>query len=533
MMKNTLFYGDNLPIMREHLADKSVDLVYLDPPFNSSRDYNVLFKQARSDENQAQIVAFTDSWKWSKRHYEEFFDDPKNAKLFGLMESLYSILGTSEMMAYLLMMTPRLLELHRVLKPTGSLYLHCDPTASHYLKLLLDAIFNIVNFRSEIIWKRSSQHGGGVSFNDIHDVILYYSKGDKITWNPQYAPLDPAYVQSHYTQSDTFGKYQLVSCTGAGPGPSRKFGNIELVPPAGRHWAWTQEKIDQLYTDGRIFMTKSGMPRLKRYLCEAIGSPIGTVWTDISPLNSQAAERIGYPTQKPVALLERIINASSNPGDIILDPFCGCGTAVVTAEKLGRTWIGIDITYLAVDVIAKRLEKDYGIIAKRDYDIIGVPKDVKSARELFTYKPKQFEIWAVSLVGGFPQPEKSGDKGIDGKVYFIDQDRKTQYAVCQVKGGKLTTSMIRDFEACIAREKSPMGFFISLETPTKGMYQEADELGFFESPSKRKIPRLQIRTIKELLDGKDFDSPKGYSLRSSKGNRVLRQGEQGAIDFAA
>ncbi|HEY3297295.1 MAG TPA: site-specific DNA-methyltransferase [Armatimonadota bacterium] len=533
-MKNTLYYGDNLPIMREYIADETVDLVYLDPPFNSSRDYNVLFKQARDDENQAQITAFTDTWQWSKSRYEDFFDDPKNAQLYDLMESLSRILGTSEMMAYLLMMAPRLLELRRVLKPMGSLYLHCDPVASHYLKIMLDVVFGAVLFQSEIIWKRSSQHGGAVSFNDVHDVILYYSSSREFIWNPQYISYSGDYVKSHYCSVDKDGRrYQLVSCTGAGCGPSRRFGETELKPPLGRHWAWTQEKIDALMDEGRIILTKRGMPRLKRYLDESPGVPLGTVWTDIQPVNSQAQERIGYPTQKPITLLERIINASSNPGDIILDPFCGCGTAVAAAEKLGRRWIGIDITYLAIDVMANRLEQDFGIKSIEDYEVVGVPKDANSARELFIYKPKQFEIWAVSIVGGFPQPEKTGDKGVDGKVYFIDESRKTRHAICQVKGGKLVPSMIRDFEACIGREKASMGFFISLETPTKGMYQEAEELGFFESPSGRKIPKLQIRTIKELLDRKDFDFPKGYALRSSQNSRMLRHGEQGEIDFAA
>lgn len=271
-----------------------------------------------------------------------------------------------------------------------------------------------------------------------------------------------------------------------------------------------------------------GRIRLKRYLDEAPGMPVGNIWDDIPPLHAHAAERMGYPTQKPLALLERIICASSNPGDIVFDPFCGCGTAVIAAEKLGRKWIGIDITFIAIDLMISRLAKDFGLKRRDDYDVLGDPKDAYSARKLFEESPKQFEIWAVGLVAGVPQPDKSGDKGIDGKVYFQDLEGKLQWAVCQVKGGHLTPSVICDFAHVIEREKAAMGYFICLETPTKGMYREAEELGFFDSPSGRKIPKLQIRTIKELIDGNEFDFPKGYSLKSG-GKRLVRKGEQGEL----
>ena len=533
MHRNTLYYGDNLDAMREHIADESVDLVYLDPPFNSSRDYNVLFKQAKRDENQAQITAFTDTWQWSKRRYDEFFDDHRNARLFDLVNALHKMLGQSEMMAYLVMMAPRLLDLHRVLKPTGSLYLHCDPAASHYLKIVLDVVFGPTRFKSEISWKRSAQHGGAVSYNDIHDTLLFYLRGHAATWNPHYTALDDGYVNTHYTLVDKDGRrYQLVSCHGAGAGPARRFGEVELAPPPGRHWAWTQEKLDELWRQGRIIFTAKGMPRLKRYLDEVAGAPLGTVWTDVPPINSQAAERMGYPTQKPVALLERIISASSNPGDVVLDPFCGCGTAVVAAEKLGRKWIGIDITFIAVDLMISRLANDFGLIRNREYDVKGDPKDAYSARKLFEQSPKQFEIWAVGLAAGVPQPEKSGDRGVDGKVYFQDLEGNLQFAVCQVKGGHLTPTLIRDFAHVIERDKAAMGFFICLDTPSKGMYDEADELGFYTAPSGRKIPKLQVRTIKELVEEcKEFDFPKGYSLKSGSGKKLTRETDQAKLEM--
>jgi len=291
-----------------------------------------------------------------------------------------------------------------------------------------------------------------------------------------------------------------------------------------------REKLEALDAEGRIKWSKSGRPYLKRYLDEQKGTPVKSVIADIYPVGAQAAERMGYPTQKPLALLERIISASSNPSDLVLDPFCGCGTAVVAAEKLGRRWIGIDITYIALDLMVSRMAKDFGLKPRKDYDVLGEPKDAYSARKLFEESPKQFELWAVSLVAGVPQPDKSGDRGIDGKVYFQDLQGKLQCAVCQVKGGHLTPSAIRDFSHVIEREKAALGYFICLETPTKGMYSEAEEIGFFDSPSGRKIPKLQIRTIKELLDGKEFDFPKGYSLKSA-GKRLTRTGEQKEMEL--
>ena len=560
-MANTLYYGDNLAIMRDHIADESVDLIYLDPPFNSARDYNVLFKQAKKDENQAQITAFTDTWQWSKRHYEEFFDDPRNAKLFDLMESLHSILGNSEMMAYLLMMAPRLLDMHRVLKPTGSLYLHCDPTASHYLKLMLDVVFRPVNFLNEITWKRSSAHSDtkqGMSRSGrIHDILLVYKKGDKGVWNPQYTAYTKGYLESEYRHVAPDGRrYKETDPTAAKAGGDVEYdwhvkrpteGNARwemdigeylspkdgyeykaVRPYRGRYWAYSKDNLIRFGKQGSLIHRSTGMPRIVQYADEMPGVPLQDVWDDIPP--ASGGEHMGYPTQKPLALLERIISASSNPGDVVFDPFCGCGTAVVGAEKLGRQWIGIDITYIALDLMIARLLKDFGLKRDKDYDIIGDPKDTHSAHKLFDQSPKQFEIWAIGLVAGIPQPEKSGDKGVDGRVYFGDENREHKYAVCQVKGGHLTPSALRDFAHVIEREKAAMGFFICLDTPTKGMYQGADELGFFDSPSGRKIPKFQIRTIRELLDGKEFDYPRGWSLRSG-GKKLVREGEQGELEL--
>ena len=524
--QNLLYYGDNLAIMRDHIADETADLIYLDPPFNSARDYNVLFKQSRRDENQAQILAFEDTWRWSKARYQEFFDQPQNAPLFNLMESLFRFLGTSDMMAYLVMMAPRLLEMHRVLKTTGTLYLHCDPVASHYLKILLDILFGPARFRNEIVWKRTTAKGHAYTrFASNHDVILRYVKSEDATWNPQYSEHDESYLKDFYkfVEPETDRRYGLWDITN--PNPNRPNLTYEFLGVT-RVWRWTKARMKAAYDNGLIIQLKPGtVPRLKRYLDEQEGNPVGDVWTDILPIGAQAKERMGYPTQKPLALLERVIGASSNEGDVVFDPFCGCGTAVVAAEKLGRRWIGIDVTFVAIDLIVSRLASEFELKRNRQYRILGEPKDAYSALQLFEESPKQFEVWAVSLVAGVPQPEKSGDRGIDGKVYFQDLEGDLQFAVVQVKGGHLNPSMIRDFAHVIDREKAAMGYFISLETPTKGMRNAAEEIGFFVSPSGRKIPKLQMRTVKELVEElKEFDFPKGYSLKSS-GRRLLRKSE--------
>lgn len=536
---NTLYYGDDLQVMREHIADESVDLVYLDPPFNSSRDYNVLFKQAKRDENQAQITAFSDTWQWSLKRYQEFFEDSHNQRLFELVQALHTILGNSEMMAYLVMMAPRLLELHRVLKPTGSLYLHCDPTASHYLKLLLDVVFGQVHFRNEIVWQRTNARSTRGTWPRVHDVLLHYGREPHPTFHPASVAADLRRMPHHLITGPDGLKYQTYELTAPGRTRDGESGKPWRGFDPGkydRHWANVHQQMDDWDAQGLIhWPAKDGFPRR---LAETPFDPasrtvtVGDVWTDVDRINQTAKERMGYPTQKPLALLERIIAASSDPGDLVFDPFRGCGTATVAAEKLGRRWIGIDITFIAIDLIITRLASDFALVRGKDYLVKGDPKDAYSARKLFEESPKQFEIWAVGLVAGIPQPEKSGDKGIDGKVYFQDLAGELQYAVCQVKGGgNVSPHMIRDFAHVIEREKAAMGFFISLETPTKGAYDEAETLGFFTSPSGRLIPKLQIRTIEELLVGKEFDFPEGYRLRSGTGKRLTRDTDQTAMEM--
>ena len=531
----TLYFGDNLHILREHIQDETVDLIYLDPPFNSKRDYNLLFKTPKGLDSDAQITAFEDTWHWGEQAEQEFTEliHQPNTDVSEMIQSLRRFLKESDMMAYLTMMANRLLELHRVLKPTGSLYLHCDPTASHYLKIVLDTVFDIRNFRSEIIWKRSAAHGGPVNYNNIHDIIFYYSKNSRPTWTSPRVPYDESYIKSHYSSVDADGRpYQLVSAHGAGEGPPRIFGDKTIPPPAGRHWM-SQEHIDRMMSEGKVVFTKSGMPRYKRYLDEAEGNPLGTVWDDIPPVNSQAAERLGYPTQKPLALLERILQASSNEGDTVLDPFCGCGTAVHAAQKLGREWIGIDITHLAISLIEKRMKDAFPGL---QFDVLGTPTDLGGARNLALRDKYQFQWWACTLVNAQPfQGKKKGaDTGIDGLIYFQDEAKEVKKIIVSVKGGDhVTRTMIADLKNTVEREKAHLGLFVTLTPPTQPMITEATSAGYYESPFYGAFPKIQILTIEGLLSG--AESPRypdlsrgGLSFKKAKVEE--KKGVQGKLE---
>ena len=347
MPDNVLYYGDNLDILRRYVADESVDLVYLDPPFNSNATYNVLFAEHHGERAASQIKAFEDTWTWdvvAEWSYKQTVEG--GGRVSKALQAFHTLLGPSNMLAYLAMMAPRLVELRRVLKPTGSIYLHCDPTASHYLKLLMDAVFGPEHFRGEICWQRSTAKGHAFTrYPSAQDTLLYYAKDDEPIWHTQYLPHREEYIESHYrnVEPETGRRYTLGDCLN--PNPDRPNLTYEWNGLT-RVWRWTPEKMQEMHDAGRLIYTKSGMPRYKRYLDEMAGSAVTTVWTDIPPINSQAAERLGYPTQKPEALLERIISTSTNEGDVVLDPFCGCGTATVAAQKLGRHWIGIDVTHL-------------------------------------------------------------------------------------------------------------------------------------------------------------------------------------------
>ena len=535
--QNTLFYGDNLPILREYIPDESIDLIYLDPPFNSSRTYNVLFKQEGGEDSEAQIAAFEDTWHWNMAAETTYLDLATNAPahVSQMIGALRGFIGENQMMAYLVMMAARLVELHRVLKSTGSLYLHCDPTASHYLKIVLDTIFRPENFRNEIIWKRSLPHNDPKMYGRIHDTILYYVKGSKFTFNRQFTGLSEEYIKSHYNQVDEQGRqYQLTSLAASGPGPARRFGDKVLEPPPGNHWRYSQENIDKLMSEGRIVFTSTGRPRFKRYMDEMKGPALQSLWTDISAINSQAAERLGYPTQKPLALLERIISASSNLGDIVLDPFCGCGTTVAAAQKLGRRWIGIDITHLSIALQKYRLKEMFPDLA---FKVVGEPTSISGARQLAEDDRFQFQWWTLSLIQARPlggdntgkTGKKGADKGIDGIITFIDDSTgKVKRVIIQVKSGKVKSGDIRDLVGTLDREAAAIGVFLTLEEPTRDMRTEAATAGFYHSPGwNHDYPRVQILTVQSLLEGTSrLEMPPASFTTFKQAERVKEEGAQ-------
>ena len=510
--RNQLYFGDNLTILREHVRDESVNLVYLDPPFNSNATYNVLFGEKSGAKSAAQITAFDDTWHWGMEAEAAFRElvETAPAKLVELMRALRAFLGQSDMMAYLSMMALRLVELHRVLRATGSLYLHCDPTASHYLKLILDAVFSQRNFRNEIVWKRSHAHSdskqGAQHYGRVTDTLFFYSKGDAVCWNPQYTAYDQDYIERDYRRTDPDGRRYRISDL-SGPGGAAKGNPHYEVMGVRGYWRYSKEKMEELIRQGRVVQTRPGaVPQYKRYLDEMPGVPVQNLWADLPVLNNRSKEVLGYPTQKPEALLERIIATSSNEGDLVLDPFCGCGTTLVAAERLKRRWIGIDVTHLAINLMVHRLQDAFGY-ELGPFEVEGVPKDLESARMLAQGVDRHhFEWWALSLVGARPaQDKKKGaDTGIDGLFYFYDDESGTpKKGVVQVKSGHVKSGDIRDFKSVIEREKAAVGLFLTLEEPTEPMTKEAATAGFYEPEhfQGRGVPKLQILTIEKLLQG--------------------------------
>lgn len=527
MSKNVLYYGDNLDILQRHVEDESVDLIYLDPPFKSNQDYNVLFKEYNGTMSAAQIKAFEDTWHWDEeaaRAYEDIIEHGP-PRVSQAMQAFRQLLGESDMLAYLSMMAPRLVELRRVLKRTGSIYLHCDPTASAHLRLLMDSIFGESNFRNEIVWKRTSAHSDSSTCGNTHDVLLFYTKSDDFIWNKQYQKYDEDYIESHYRRKDKNGRrYRTDNLTAmglSGGGYTYEWNGVTKI------WRMPKDRMRDLHNQGRVHYTKNGTAEYIRYLDEMPGMPLQDVWTDIPPINSQAAERLGYPTQKPEAMLERILKTSSNPNDVILDPFCGCGTTVAVAQKLKRYWIGMDITHLAITLIKYRLRDAYGDKVK--YVVVGEPVSVPDANSLAQEDRFQFQIWALGLVGARPVEEKRGaDRGIDGRIYFHDDPKaKTKQIILSIKSGKVTVKDVRDLRGVIEREGAEIGILITLEKPTKDMRRETTSAGFYESKSwDRKHPRLQILTIEELFNGKQIDYPPHRQVNRTfrKTRRVLETG---------
>jgi DNA modification methylase len=515
--ENQLYYGDNLDILRRHIKDETVDLVYLDPPFKSSRDYNILFEERNGTGSKAQIKAFEDTWYWNQEAEEAYLEivESGHTRVSQAMQAFRTFLGESDMMAYMAMMAPRLVELKRVLKPSGSIYLHCDPTASHYLKMLMDAVFGAICFRNEIVWRRTPFSGSSKArakqLPRSHDSLLFYSKGESWTWEPPTEPYSEDYIK-RFKWKDKRGYYRKTLLK-----------------------TYSEKTLNRLRREDRLIEpTKPGaMYSYKQYLEESSGErQIDDIWCDINMINPVAKERLGYPTQKPEALLERILKASSNKGDIILDPFCGCGTTIAVAQKLERKWIGIDITHIAIALIKHRLEDMFG--GKAEYNTLGEPVTTSGAKELAGEDPYQFQWWALGLVGARPVEQKKGaDKGIDGRIFFHEGRGDTKQIIFSVKAGKVSVAHIRDLRGVVEREKAQIGVFLTMNKPTKQMIAEAASAGIYKSPWG-KHPVIQILAIEEILKGKPVDYPRvaGTDRTFKKAQKVENDnGEPQDLDF--
>jgi DNA modification methylase len=578
---NMLYFGDNLRWLRDPRAfpDGSIDLIYLDPPFNSNQVYNVVFSEKNGSASAAQVKAFADTWRWddsAARTFQEVMEaaakNPDYAGAALTLQVLDRLLGKGDLLAYLTMMTPRLVEMRRVLKPTGSIYLHCDPTASHYLKILLDSTFGLKNFRSEVVWRRKTAHNKLTrQYGPIHDTILFYTKSDEFTFHPGKRPYPRSYIEGRFKGRDDKGIYRQQSLTGAEirHGQSGEVWRGFDPTAKGRHWAipaslkellpnsgfgmTLQQKLDYLADEsgGAIEMPggEGGMPTYKQYL--GTGVPYQDIWSyqpgtrgtlyetedgideDVAWLEDED-EKTGFQTQKPRGLLKRIIESSSDPGQTVLDPFCGCGSTIIAAEELGRRWIGIDVTHLAVALVRSQLQDAFGNGVK--LEVHGLPEDMAGARALVGTDPTRYEFqwWALSLVGAAPVPEerkKGADAGVDGWLRFYEvEGGDLMSAPISVKSGKPKLSELRDLAGVVDREDAPFGGLILLEEPTRDMVEEAAKHGFYKPKVQHDLgktesyPRIQIRTIEDLLQRKrGFDCPPmraGPFKRTSRVERV-------------
>lgn len=507
---NKLYFGDNLDVLRECVPDGSVDLIYLDPPFNSQAQYNVLFQTPKEDAIAAQVEAFRDTWTWGEEAnwaYDEIMKIGGPVARF--VEALRFALKNSDMMAYLVMMALRLQELRHKLKPTGSLYLHCDPTASHYLKIIMDGIFTPERFEAEIIWRRTNARNTKGRWPRLHDVILFYSASGRRSFIPQSVPADPNKLPHTLITGPGGEKYQTYELTGAGitkEGESGRAWRGYNPSDLGRHWGQSHAEMERLDALGLIHWARDdGWPRRRAeepFDPESREVIVGDVWTDIDRLNQKAKERVGYPTQKPVALLDRIIQASSRKGDLVLDPFCGCGTTIEAAQRAGRHWIGIDIAVHSIKVIEARLADRLG---KLDYKIEGVPRDFESAVKLAERDKYQFQWWANYLFNphALREQKKGADRGIDGELLFPNgPGRRWGRMLTSVKGGaNITPAMVRDFQGVLDRDNAEMGLFICLHHPTKAVYDAAADAGTADTVHGD-IPRIQIVAIEDWFQNK-------------------------------
>lgn len=526
---NHLYYGDNLSIMATMPKD-AVDLIYLDPPFNSKKNYNLIYKALTGLPVSDQADAFCDTWEMDAQKEEIARAMPVLMREHGI-EDYYvefwrlwinALRHTQpHLLAYLVYMVQRLLHMKSILRFTGSIYLHCDSTASHYIKVMMDGIFGHKNFRNEIIWKRANAHNDPRGYGRISDTILFYTMGNKYTWNPQYTPYREGYYESHYKKDEDGRYFRTVPLDASrhGEGSAGLLYDWKGKKPApSRTWSNKKETMERWEAEGRLRYTKTGTPTLVQYADEMPGVPLQSIWTDIPPVNPQAKERMGYPTQKPIALLERIIASSSNPGDVIFDPFCGCGTTIYAAEKLKREWIGCDVAILSIKMMREVLCTKYKLTEEKDFDVRGIPVSEEQAQELFKRDPFQFEHWLVERVGGFPT-KKTGDKGIDGRIYF-ETHHGLKSVVLSVKGGKLRPTDVRDLRGVLADQTdAEIAGFLSLQQPSKAMLEAASLAGQYEYKGIM-YDRIQFLTVKEILEDKrEFHTPTKMGSRIVTGQQ--------------
>jgi DNA modification methylase len=549
-MKNLLYYGDNLDVLRKHIHDETVDLCYIDPPFNSKRNYNQIYNNL-GHEDRAQAQAFVDTWTWDD-HANDCFgqiltnvNGVQTRQSIELIRGLDAVLGRGSLFAYLVSMTVRIAEIRRVLKRTGSFYLHCDPTSSHYLKLICDAIFVSQggDYKNEIAWARTNAHNIAAKYYArVQDTIFFYTKSDKHTWNPPYTDFSPQQLKRYFPDPDT-GRLvtgQDLTMTG---NARRNFTWRGTTPPPHRGWGFPLEQLEELWKQGLILKKQDGTPRLdgrKVFLDEKLGKPLGSVWTDIERIGNTSSERIGYPTQKPEALLERIISASSNEGDVVLDAYCGCGTTISVAQDFKRRWIGIDITYQSISVVLNRLEERFG---KKVLDYItldGIPRDMESAVALAHKKDdrvrKEFEKWAVLTYTNnqaIINDKKGADRGIDGTGYFMVNKKDSAKIVFQVKSGSVKRNDVATLRGDMEREKATMAVLITLEKASPSMIEEAKAAGTYHLEIMGKnYDRIQIVTIKEIIEqDKRLDVP--TSLDVVRAERRAAKGRQMNLKYSA
>ena len=523
MSTNKMYFGDCLTVIRDKLKLASVDLVYLDPPFNSQRAYNSIYKDETGRPLPAQVRAFNDAWRLDEGQERVLRQMPVLMREKGINDQvanfwrhwMEALRGTNEpLLAYLVYMVERLLWIKGTLKPTGSIFLHCDPTASHYIKVMMDAVFGHGNFKGEIVWKRTSAHADAKTVGAVHDCILFYTMGDTFTYNKQYMPYDEEYIKTWYRNQDADGrKWMSGDITAKG----LSGGGYEYEYKGKRdNWRLPLKRMEELDRQNRLHFTRNGGIRVKRYLDEMKGLPLSDVWTDISAISSRSSERLGYATQKPVALLERIIAASSNKGDVVLDPFCGCGTTLEAAHKLNRRWIGIDVgTHAIARVSALRLKARLGLKEGEDFIIDGIPQDVEGARHLWQRDPYNFQTWAVFAVDALPTDQKTADGGVDGRLFFeLEEGGQLESMIIEVKGGQnVGIQALRSLRGVLEAGDALMAGLIIMEP--LGVRKERNFLSFMATAGdlevkERPYPKMQMLTVAEILEGKKFDTPYAF-----------------------